>query len=234
MALTPSASILLRGGRASASSSSSAVGRPSCRASSGSSVGMVADGAVVGLRRLPRSPSLGARHRAWRHRIACDIPRRRGPRAMRGGLAAGAAVPGIVRRRLQPGARAQAGFAAVDRGIEQFGQRRPDRLHVGPLRLGIRRLGFRGFAGFFGSIRILRHAANMGSSHAASRKGANGIDAADCAACCLSAVAARPTRNRRRLAVPSAADCRGLDDIEMDAAAARAAQVQYSAPRGRG
>ena len=43
VALTPNASILLRGGRASASSSSSAVGRPSCRASSGSSVGMVAE-----------------------------------------------------------------------------------------------------------------------------------------------------------------------------------------------
>ena len=51
---------------------------------------------------------------------------------MRGGLAAGAAVPGIVRRRLQAGARAHAGIAAVDRGIEQFGQRRPDRLHFRP------------------------------------------------------------------------------------------------------
>ena len=76
---------------------------------------------------------------------------------MRGGLAAGAAVPGIVRRRLQAGARAHARIAAVDRGIEQFGQRRPDRLHFGPMRFG-----FRGFAGLFGSVRFLRHRANMG------------------------------------------------------------------------
>ena len=81
----------------------------------------------------------------------------RGARPMRGGLAAGAAVPGIVRRRLQAGARTHAGIAAVDRGIEQFGQRRPDRLNVGPMRLG-----FRGFAGLFWGIRFLRHPANMG------------------------------------------------------------------------
>ena len=55
---------------------------------------------------------------------------------MGGGLAAGAAVPGIVRRRLQPGGGADAALAAVDRGIEQFRQRGPDRLHVGPRRLG--------------------------------------------------------------------------------------------------
>jgi len=53
---------------------------------------------------------------------------------MRGGFAAGAAVPGIIRRRLQAGARSHAGIAAVDRGIEQFRQRRPDRLHVGAVR----------------------------------------------------------------------------------------------------
>ena len=88
---------------------------------------------------------------------------RRGPRAVRGGFAAGAAVPGIVRRRLQAGARAHAGIAAIDRGIEQFRQRRPDRLHVGPRRLGIWRFGFRGFAGFFGGVGILRHAGNMGA-----------------------------------------------------------------------
>ena len=51
---------------------------------------------------------------------------------MRGRLAAGAAIPGIVGRRLQAGAGAEAGIAAVDRGIEQFRQRRPDRLHIGP------------------------------------------------------------------------------------------------------
>jgi hypothetical protein len=76
---------------------------------------------------------------------------------MQGGLATGPSVPGIVRRRLQPGARAHAGIAAVDRGIEQFGQRRPDRLNLGPVRFG-----FRGFAGLFGSVRFLRHQANMG------------------------------------------------------------------------
>jgi hypothetical protein len=55
---------------------------------------------------------------------------------MRGGFAAGAAVPGIIRRRLQSGTGTKAGIAAVDRGIEQFRQRRPDRLHVGPRSLG--------------------------------------------------------------------------------------------------
>ena len=70
---------------------------------------------------------------------------------MRGGLAAGAAVPRIVRRRLQAGARAHAGIAAVDRGIEQFRQRRPDRLHVaadGALDFGVLP-GFLGVSGFF-------------------------------------------------------------------------------------
>jgi len=81
---------------------------------------------------------------------------------MRGGFAAGAAIPGIVRRRLQPGARTETGVAAVDRGIEQFRQRRPDRLHVGPRRLGIGRLGFRGFCGLFRTVWILRHQPNMG------------------------------------------------------------------------
>jgi hypothetical protein len=50
---------------------------------------------------------------------------------MRGGFAAGAAVAGIIRRRLQAGGGADAAFAAVDSGIEQFRQRRADRLHVG-------------------------------------------------------------------------------------------------------
>ncbi len=54
---------------------------------------------------------------------------------MGGGFAAGAAVPGIVRWRLQPGAGAEAALAAVDRGIEQFRQRRPDRLYVGAVGL---------------------------------------------------------------------------------------------------
>ena len=80
---------------------------------------------------------------------------------MRGGFAAGAAVPGIIRRRLQSGARTHAGIAAIDRGIEQFRQRRPDRLHVGRDALEWR-LGFRGFAGLFGIVWILRHGANMG------------------------------------------------------------------------
>ena len=84
-------------------------------------------GAVIGLRGFVEALA-SRRHRAWRHRRSC---RGRGAGAMRRGLAAGAAVPGIVRRRLQAGARAHAGIAAVDRGIEQFRQRRPDRLHVG-------------------------------------------------------------------------------------------------------
>jgi hypothetical protein len=76
---------------------------------------------------------------------------------MRGGLTAGAAIPGIIRRWLQAGSRAEPRIAAIDGGIEQFRQRRPDRLHVGPMRLR-----FRGFAGLFRMIWILRHRANMG------------------------------------------------------------------------
>jgi hypothetical protein len=76
---------------------------------------------------------------------------------MRRRLAAGAAIPGIIRRRLQAGAGAQAGIAAIDRGIEQFRQRRPDRLHVGAMRFR-----FRGFDGLFRMVWILRHRANMG------------------------------------------------------------------------
>jgi hypothetical protein len=82
---------------------------------------------------------------------------------MRGGLAAGAAIPGIVRRRLQAGARTHAGIAAVDRGIEQFSERRSDRLHVRPMGLGSR--GF----GFFWNFGSLRHDANMGLRQAAEK-----------------------------------------------------------------
>jgi hypothetical protein len=76
---------------------------------------------------------------------------------MRGGLAAGAAVPGIIRRRLQAGAGAKPGIAAVDRGIEQFRQRRSNRLHGRPVRFG-----FRGFDGLFRTVWILRLRQNMG------------------------------------------------------------------------
>jgi hypothetical protein len=76
---------------------------------------------------------------------------------MCGGFAAGAAIPGIIRRRLQPGGRAEAAFAAIDRRVEQFRQRRPDRLHIGPMGFG-----FRGFDRFFGSVGVLRHIPNMG------------------------------------------------------------------------
>jgi hypothetical protein len=37
---------------------------------------------------------------------------------MRRGLAAAAAIPGIIRRRLQAGTGAHAGIAAIDRGIQ--------------------------------------------------------------------------------------------------------------------
>jgi hypothetical protein len=57
---------------------------------------------------------------------------------MRGRLAAGAAIPGIVRRRLQAGGRAHAGIAAIDRGVQQFRKRRPDRLNVGAACFGSR------------------------------------------------------------------------------------------------
>jgi hypothetical protein len=76
---------------------------------------------------------------------------------MDGGLAAGAAVLRIVRRRPQSGAGAKPGIAAIDRGIEQFRQRRPDRLHVRPMRLGSR-----SFDRLFGIFWILRHRGNMG------------------------------------------------------------------------
>jgi hypothetical protein len=54
---------------------------------------------------------------------------------MGGGLAAGAAIPGIIWRRLQAGRGADTAFAAIDRGIEQFRQGGADRLHVGAMRL---------------------------------------------------------------------------------------------------
>jgi hypothetical protein len=76
---------------------------------------------------------------------------------MRRGLAAGAAIPRIIRRRLQSGAGTKAGIAAIDRGIEQFRQRRPDRLHVGAVCFR-----FRSFAGLFRMVWILCHGGNMG------------------------------------------------------------------------
>jgi len=53
-------------------------------------------------------------------------------------------------RRLQSGSGAEPRIAAIDRGIEQFRQRRPDRLHVGPMRLRFRVLpGFLECRDFF-------------------------------------------------------------------------------------
>jgi hypothetical protein len=91
----------------------------------------------------------------------------RGARASRSRLAAGAADPRFVRRRLQAGAGTKAGISAIDRGIEQFCKRGPDRLHFGPMRLrfrdlGFRNPGFRRFAGSFREIGSLRHVGNMG------------------------------------------------------------------------
>jgi hypothetical protein len=83
---------------------------------------------------------------------------------MGGGFAAGAAVPGIIRRRLQAGRGAEAAFATVDRGIQQFRERRPDRLYVGPVCLGFRRFGFRSFCGFLGVVGSFRHVANIGAN----------------------------------------------------------------------
>ena len=48
-------------------------------------------------------------------------------------------------------------IAAVDGGIEQFRQRRADRLHIGTMRLG-----FRSFGRLFGTVGFLRHGTNMG------------------------------------------------------------------------
>jgi len=75
---------------------------------------------------------------------------------MRGRLAAGAAIPGIVGRRLQASGRAGAGIAAIDGRVQQFRKRRPDRLNVGAACFGFR--GSRLFRPF-GS---LRHGRNMG------------------------------------------------------------------------
>ena len=84
---------------------------------------------------------------------------------MRRSLAAGAAVPRIVRWRLQSGAGPEAGIAAVNRRIEQFGERRSDRLHLGTMCLrfrGFRLLSARRFTGLFRRTGRLRHAGNMG------------------------------------------------------------------------
>src|SRR6185437_5616538 len=83
---------------------------------------------------------------------------------MRRGFAAGAAVPGIIRRRLQSGGRADAAFTAVDGGIEQLRQRRPDRLNLGPRGAGTLGPGFGGFAGFCGMVGFLRHGPEYGMS----------------------------------------------------------------------
>jgi hypothetical protein len=110
-----------------------------------------------GLSRSGRLRILPQRHRIGIGTVLRKILRGGCPRAMRGGFTAGAAIPGIIRRRLQSGARSHAAVAAIDRGIEQLGQRRPDRLDVGAVRLR-----FRGLDGFFGSVRVLRHVRNMG------------------------------------------------------------------------
>jgi hypothetical protein len=75
---------------------------------------------------------------------------------MRRRLAAGAAIPGIIRRRLQPRRRADAAVAAIDRGIEQFRKHRPDRQNVGAACFGSG-----GFAAPFAAVGSLRHARNM-------------------------------------------------------------------------
>jgi hypothetical protein len=75
---------------------------------------------------------------------------------MRSRLAAGAAIPGIVGRRLQARGRAGAGVTAIDRGIEQFRKCGPDRLNVGAACFGSG--GFR----LFRPVGGLRHEANMG------------------------------------------------------------------------
>ena len=129
---------------------------------------------------------------------------------MRGGLAAGAAVPGIVRRRLQAGARTHAGIAAVDRGIEQFGQRRSDRLNVvadAPWISGFCR-AFLGVSGFFAIRRIW--------DESASEKRANGL-VRDAARRHVS----RCQQADFGTAVPYAVSgsVERLDDIQMDPAA---------------
>ena len=107
--------LVARRPRQRASSSSSSVVKPSCCASSGSSVGDRGRRAVVGLRGF-----LEALLRSCASATSSLVPRfgRARARCTRG-LAAGAAIRG-VRRRLQAGARAHAGIAAVDREIEQF------------------------------------------------------------------------------------------------------------------
>jgi hypothetical protein len=61
---------------------------------------------------------------------------------MRGSLAASAAIPRIVRRRLQPRRRADTAVTSIYRRVQQFRKRGPDRLNLGAVSFG-----FRGFAG---------------------------------------------------------------------------------------
>ena len=160
---------------------------------------------------------VGARHESRSRRIALrHIATRslgRGPRAMRGGLAAGAAVPRIVRRRLQAGARAHAGIAAVDRGIEQFRQRRPDRLHVRADGLWIS-----GFCRAFWECRVSSPSGEYGMSQPA-RKGQTASRAMLLVA--LSAGVSKPIWNQH--ALRRQRRCRGVDDIQMNPAATGAA-----------
>src|SRR5262249_46516433 len=58
-----------------------------------------------------------------------------------GGREVGAPVARIVGRRLQAGLRADARLAAIDRRVEQVGERRPDRNRRRPRRLGAGRPG---------------------------------------------------------------------------------------------
>jgi hypothetical protein len=74
-----------------------------------------------------------------------------------------AAPPGVGERRIfffrtWAGRRSDAGFAAIDGGIEQFRQCRSDRLHIGAMRLR-----FRSFRRLIGIVWFLRHRIrNMG------------------------------------------------------------------------
>ena len=120
---------------------------------------LLAEPRRIRLRRLRHRLQRGGARTA----IALEILRRGGAGAMHRGLAAGAALQRIARRRLQPGRGTHAGLAAVDRGVQQFGQRRADRLDLGAPRAGLRRRGFRALdGGLLGCLGSFRHTGNMG------------------------------------------------------------------------
>jgi hypothetical protein len=90
----------------------------------------------------------------------------RGARAMRRGSPPARRSHELSGGGCRPVPEPSAGIAAVERGIEQFRERRPDRLNVRP----VRALDF-GVFDFLGNFGSLRHDRNMGLRRAAEKAG---------------------------------------------------------------